>query len=441
MKDLPLQVKVYVTVLFAVASGMFLYLVSLWEVGQFALLPFLLFIFLVAAAESMPVPMPQGVAVSVGFPLGVAVILLFQPAEAVVIIVSGYLFSFGKKAGWFKYMFNIAQFTFSSGAAVLVYHRLGSPDPGILTSNTAAILILTAFTYFAVNISLVSSVVALAQGENPYSFFLANIKWSVPNFLCMAPLGLLITLIYLHVGIWGLLLFFIPLLLARHAFKSYMDMKQSFLDTVESLTAAIDAKDPYTKGHSSRVADYAVAIANKLGYGADLQDKVRCLALLHDAGKIGVKEEILNKPLRLTKNEFAIIKRHPVVGGEIVKNIKMLPGGEKVIRHHHERFDGSGYPDGLVGQQIPEIARIITVVDSFDAMTSDRPYRRALTDTEAFEELRSCSGSQFDQHMVKLFTEIYPSVKLVEECGASIYKALTETTAAREQVAAASEQK
>ncbi len=422
MTDLPYQVKVYVAVLFAVASGLFLYLVSLWELGQFALLPFLLFVFLAAVAESMPVPMPQWISVAVGFPVGVAVILLFQPAEVVVIIMFGYLFSFGKKGGWIKYMFNIAQFVFSSGVAVLIYYILGSPDPGILSLNTVAVLIITALTYFAVNISLVTVVVALSQGEKPYPFFLANVKWAVPNFLCMAPLGLLITLIYLHVGAWGLLLFFVPLLLARHAFKSYLDVRQSFLDTVESLVAAIDAKDPYTRGHSGRVADYAVAIARKLNYGENMLDRVRYLALLHDAGKIGVREEILNKPAVLTKEEFAQIKRHPIVGGEIVRNIKMLAGGEEVIRHHHERFDGTGYPDGLSGLQIPEIARIITVVDSFDAMTSDRPYRRALTEAEAFEELNCCMGKQFDRNIVKLFREIYPSVKLVEECGAHSQK-------------------
>ena len=440
MKDLPFQMKIYVALLFALALGLFFYLVSLWEVGQFALLPFLLFIFLVTAAESMPVPMSKGVAVSVGFPVEFAIILLFQPTEAVLITVLGYLFSFGKKPGRFKYMFNVAQLIFSVGTAVLVYYILGSPDPGILTLNTVAVLVITALIYFAVNISLVTVVVALSQGEKPYPFFMANVKWAVPNFLCMAPLGLLITLIYLHVGAWGLLLFFVPLLLARHAFKSYLDVRQSFLDTVESLVAAIDAKDPYTRGHSGRVADYAVAIARKLNYGEDMLDRVRYLALLHDAGKIGVREEILNKPATLTKDEFAEIQRHPIVGGEIVRSIKMLVGGEKVIRHHHERFDGTGYPDGLLGLQIPEIARIITVVDSFDAMTSDRPYRRALTETEAFEELRHCTGSQFDQRIVKLFTEIYSSVKLVEECGESIYKALKETTVAREQVAVSREQ-
>ena len=169
-----------------------------------------------------------------------------------------------------------------------------------------------------------------------------------------------------------------------------------FLHVVESLADAIDAKDNYTKGHSGRVAAYSKEIAKRYGYDDKSQEKIFMMGLLHDVGKIGVPDEVINKPGRLTDEEFAKIKKHPGIGGKILGNIKEMPELAAGAKWHHERYDGKGYPEGLKGDDIPEEARIIAVADALDAMTSNRSYRDAIPLEIVKGEIEKGRGSQFD---------------------------------------------
>ncbi|WP_029231804.1 HD domain-containing phosphohydrolase [Butyrivibrio sp. VCB2006] len=169
-----------------------------------------------------------------------------------------------------------------------------------------------------------------------------------------------------------------------------------FLHVVESLADAIDAKDNYTNGHSGRVALYSKEIAARLGYDEKRQEKIFMMGLLHDVGKIGIPDEVINKPGRLTAEEFACIKKHPGIGGKILGNIKEMPELAAGAKWHHERYDGSGYPQGLAGDDIPEEARIIAVADAYDAMTSNRSYRGVLAQDIVRGEIEKGKGSQFD---------------------------------------------
>ena len=169
-----------------------------------------------------------------------------------------------------------------------------------------------------------------------------------------------------------------------------------FLHVVESLADAIDAKDTYTNGHSGRVAVYSKKIAARYGYDEKRQEKIFMMGLLHDVGKIGVPDEVINKSGRLTDEEFACIKKHPAIGGKILSNIKEMPELAAGAKWHHERYDGRGYPQGLAGENIPEEARIITVADAYDAMTSNRSYRGALPQETVRGEIEKGKGSQFD---------------------------------------------
>ncbi len=184
-----------------------------------------------------------------------------------------------------------------------------------------------------------------------------------------------------------------------------------FLHVVESLADAIDAKDNYTKGHSGRVAAYSKEIAKRYGYDDKSQEKIFMMGLLHDVGKIGVPDEVINKPGRLTDEEFAKIKKHPKIGGKILGNIKEMPELAAGAKWHHERYDGKGYPEGLKGDDIPEEARIIAVADAFDAMTSNRSYRDAIPLEIVKGEIEKGRGSQFDPKfadiMIKLIDEGY----------------------------------
>jgi HD-GYP domain-containing protein (c-di-GMP phosphodiesterase class II) len=183
------------------------------------------------------------------------------------------------------------------------------------------------------------------------------------------------------------------------------ELRTAYMGTVRALADAIEAKDPSVRTHSEEVARYAAAVAARLDLDQDRSEELLFGSLLHDVGKIGISERILLKPARLTREEFDVVKLHPAIGHRLVKSIPALAGVAPAILHHHERYDGQGYPAGLKGPDIPLEARIIGVADSFSAMIADRPYSRGRTPEEACAELERCAGSQFDPEVVELFVE------------------------------------
>ncbi|MCR4605516.1 MAG: response regulator [Eubacterium sp.] len=188
--------------------------------------------------------------------------------------------------------------------------------------------------------------------------------------------------------------------------KKTRDNEHLFIHVVQALAEAIDAKDTYTNGHSSRVATYSRDIAKKFGYNMKQQRDIYMMGLLHDVGKIGVPDAVINKPAKLNDDEFELIKNHPVMGARILKNIKEMPELAIGARWHHEKFDGSGYPDGIKGEDIPEQARIIAVADAYDAMTSRRSYRDPLPQGIVKEELEKGKGTQFDPKFADIMLEM-----------------------------------
>jgi len=183
-------------------------------------------------------------------------------------------------------------------------------------------------------------------------------------------------------------------------------LENSYQATINSLAYAIEARDNYTRGHSERVAVYAVWLGQKLGLNKSRLRLIQCCCRLHDVGKIGISDKILLKPGRLTLEERAQVEFHPVYGVEILGGLKFINKGLPLILHHHERYDGKGYPYGLKKDRIPLDVRIITVADAFDAMTSDRPYRKALTTQEVMNEFKQNSGTQFDPKIVRLLIKL-----------------------------------
>jgi len=195
--------------------------------------------------------------------------------------------------------------------------------------------------------------------------------------------------------------------------KLYDDLKELFFDTVAALASAIDAKDPYTHGHSSRVSEISIEISKELGLSEEDIEDVRLASLLHDIGKIGVPESVLLKPSKLDDNEWVYIRKHPKQGADIIKCIRVMNRAIiDGVKHHHERPDGTGYPDKLSQRSIPLIAKIISVADAFDAMTSDRAYRSgAMSDEEAIVILKKCTGTQFSSEIVEAFLAAYNRLK------------------------------
>jgi len=191
------------------------------------------------------------------------------------------------------------------------------------------------------------------------------------------------------------------------------DLRQTFYETAEALAEAIEKRDPYTGGHTKRVLTYSMAAAGYMGLSPEEMEQLKLSAILHDIGKIGVEDRVLRKQASLNDEEFGLMKTHPRMGAEIMQHVEKLKYVIPGMKYHHERFDGKGYPEGLKDVEIPLIARIISVADTFDAMTSDRPYRKGLSDEAAISELMKFSAIQFDPDVVKAFIEAHKDGKII----------------------------
>tara|TARA_R110002072_G_scaffold243821_2_gene403082 strand:+ start:58552 stop:60171 length:1620 start_codon:yes stop_codon:yes gene_type:complete len=207
-------------------------------------------------------------------------------------------------------------------------------------------------------------------------------------------------------------------LLATHAHnvELFVEKEQLAIGTVKSLVRSLEARDAYTKGHSDRVAGVALVLAEAVGYSEEQLKKLHLTGILHDVGKIGIPDHVLNKPDRLTDEEFDLIKQHPTIGHEILLPVKSLSYVLDGVLHHHENFDGTGYPHGLVGMEIPLDARILAVADSFDAMTSNRPYRNGMPFEKAQAILKDGSGTQWDPTIVDAFFANFDKIQAVVAC-------------------------
>lgn len=194
--------------------------------------------------------------------------------------------------------------------------------------------------------------------------------------------------------------------LHKEVAKKTAELESLSLHVVHTLAKTIDAKDAYTNGHSERVAEYSREIAKRFGYDEDRQEEIYMMGLLHDVGKIGVPDTVINKPGKLTDEEYGMIKTHPVKGAEILATVSEMPGLVTGARWHHERYDGRGYPDGLSGEDIPEEARIIAVADAYDAMTSHRSYRDIIPQDHVKSEIEKGMGTQFDERFARIMLEM-----------------------------------
>jgi putative nucleotidyltransferase with HDIG domain len=189
--------------------------------------------------------------------------------------------------------------------------------------------------------------------------------------------------------------------------RLYEELEEMFFQTAESLADAIEKRDPYTGGHTKRVTLYSLAIARYLQLNPLEKKWLKIASVLHDIGKIGIEDQILRKPDRLSPEEFNAIKHHSEIGAEIIEHIRQLRQIIPGVKYHHEQINGRGYPKGLKGREIPILAKIVSVADTFDAMTTDRPYRKAMDKQAAIKELKKCTGTQFDKEVVEAFIRAY----------------------------------
>lgn len=407
------KLKTYVVLI--IVSGVLLTMFTLSFINTIDIWGVVTFTVLSVIAESLLIPTRDERAISVGFAVALTSILVLGVAEAIWVSSIGIMFRvfrLGNKRvcilnyPFYKTLFNGANVALSTGIAGLCYISMGG-IPGDVNINTSILpMIISILIYIITNAAIISCLMSIISQESYIAVWYKNIIWVIKDYLAMAPLGIIMAAAYLNYGILGVSLFFVPLLFARYSFKLYIDMRNIYIDTVKSLSQAMEAKDPYTQGHSMRVSEYACALAEELSLPQRRVENLKIAAMLHDIGKLGIEESILNKPGKLTTTEYEKIKQHPEIGVKIIKEIDFLKDASTIIMHHHERIDGMGYPKGISGNDICMESCILSVADVYDALTSDRPYRPALNEVEALNVIDMGKGTQFDTKVADTFIKM-----------------------------------
>lgn len=379
----------------------------------------LVFGLLIFMAEAMPVRIPRRYdTVSVSYAVIYAAILVFELPAAVWLaaLASVRLMDLTGKVPLKAVLFNRAQMALSAAAAGLTFAHLGGTPGKVEVLPDLWALLGAAGAYAAVNIFTVVTVMALTRGLSFWNVYSKDFRWLIPHYAALTPLGILIAVIYGELGFTGVLLLFVPLVVARYSLQLYVHIRDAYLATIRAMVAAIEARDPYTAGHSRRVARYTAAAARKLSLPEDVVERLEYAAWLHDIGKLAVPDHILRKKGKLTADEWHLMRQHPRTGAGMLREINLLGRYVVIVLHHHERYDGQGYPDLLSGEEIPLGARLVAIADAFEAMTSKRPYRpRPLTREEAFAELEAQAGRQFDPALVRVFIEAVRDLPVAEE--------------------------
>ena len=265
---------------------------------------------------------------------------------------------------------------------------------------------LAGLAFSLVNMLLAVSLASLRTSTPFARVWALSISNVLTGLVALVPLGWLMAEIAVKVGLWASFLFMVPIYLARFSFSKYAETRDLFFGTVSALSQAIDAKDGFTRGHADRVSRIAGAIAREMHVPEKQIEQIELAGLLHDIGKIGVEDRILMKPMRLDADEQELMRRHPIYGASILEPSAALRPLVQMVLHHHENYDGSGYPEGLKGEEIPHGSRIIIVADAYEAMTSDRIYRKAIGHEKAMDQLNKYKGVQFDPAIVRALEQL-----------------------------------
>lgn len=399
MRALPRRAQVYIIFLALAALigvlGMLPTLMaqpSLWPVV-------LLFAGLICLSDLFPIvmPFPGDAEMTVSGAVQAAVAILFGPAAAVWAAFLGTLVAEAiLRRAWHKAVFNVSQMVITFGAMGSLYRLLydGNVNPLNSVQNAGALALLAVF-YYVVNTGMVALIVAFANrisASYVWKVSFRNIAW---HELTMVPLGAMIVILW-QASPWAITLMVLPLAVVRTSLLQSSALQLQTMETLLALADTIDQRDPTTYEHSQRVAMFAEMIARELGLAQDQVELITLSARLHDVGKIGMSNALLYKPQQFSLDEWHEFRRHPTIGASMVENFPLFRKGRDLILHHHERWDGQGYPDRLAGEDIPLGARIIAAADALEAMTADRVYRNALTLDAAIEEIRRERGRQFD---------------------------------------------
>jgi putative nucleotidyltransferase with HDIG domain len=377
----------------------------------------------VLVSELLAVDLENGASISLTYPLGVCAIVLFGSTGAAGLAALSLLPSLftHARSSVTKAVFNMGQLALSALVPAWAYLALGGHPlilglSGLEQARVDAVPGLAAATIgILVNFGLGGIGYSMVHDVSLRQVWRHLVSWMIASQVALGLLGLAIAQVMASEGALGFALFVVPLVVARQTHSRYLSLREAYADTVRSLVAAIEAKDPYTKGHSVRVARFAVAIAEAMSLEDSRTQSIEYAALLHDLGKIGISRAVLAKAGALTDAEYGRVQEHPAIGARILESVPFLDSVRPAVQDHHERVDGKGYGRRINGAELSVEARILAVADSYDAMTADRPYRAALSAEAAVAELRANCGTQFDEQIVETFLSVLPGLEREEE--------------------------
>lgn len=359
--------------------------------------------------ELKPIIMPNNDQLTVSFAVHISALILFGlPIAILSSTFANIVTDIIGRRGWKKMLFNVSQYAVTIYCSWFVYQFLRTSSGPINLRADFFSMILSCLTYVIVNFLLVSTVISLSQRTRLIRQLTNDVKLEMIHFATLVPVSLLIVILYNYEPL-SIVILLLPLAMAHFSFDNYMTLRTETKNTIEVLADIIDKRDAYTAQHSFRVANYCEAIAHMLKLKPSDYETLITAARVHDLGKISVPDSILLKNQRLKPEERNVITDHAMIGFKILNNLRFYQSGAMFVYHHHERYDGTGYPKGLKGDRIPLGARIMAVADSYDAMTSNRPYRKAMTAEVALAEIIKNSGTQFDPKIVEVFVQIIRS--------------------------------
>ncbi|MFN8517993.1 MAG: HD-GYP domain-containing protein [Chloroflexota bacterium] len=387
------------------AAALFAGASSLWPLASDGQLDLAFWTALTVVTSSFPVRTPRGSVVSVSIAPILASGFFGGPTSAALVGFVGVieLRELRGEVPWYGTLYNHCSTLIAAVLAVSGYQMIVGAEPGWSVTALGAAM-LAGLVFFVVAEVLAAASIAIRQGRVISAVMGSDIRSYGLTFLGLAPLAWLMAVTYELVGPFVALVFALPLYTTRAAYQSVVELRHMFTQTVRALASAIDARDPSTKRHSEHVSGIAVEIGQEMGVSEPDLEILEWGGLFHDIGKIGIPDAVLLKPGRLDREERIEMNRHPVKGAEILANADRLRAVVPLVRFHHEWYNGSGYPDRLIGDEIPLLARILAVADAFEAMTAVRPYQpRPKSLEQAIEELRKCAGTQFDPRVVAAF--------------------------------------
>ncbi|MFQ5854936.1 MAG: HD-GYP domain-containing protein [Anaerolineae bacterium] len=370
---------------------------------------------LFCALELFPIKVRPGESnVTLGESVGIAAVILLPPYIIPLVTLAGKGMSQTRvPLAWYKKTSNVAKDIVVYTTLSWTFQHIAGHDPLVLASMPGvAVIALLTLEYQIFNYGLLVPGISLISRVPISSIWRSNFRDLIPQLIFTAPLGMLLALLMQQHPLTAILLL-PPVYMMHRALELTVELRRQTTNALMAFADSVDKRDPATFQHSQRVAHMARAVAEQMGLPPDEAETIYLSARLHDLGKVGISDAVLLKPGRLTDDEYEVIKQHPVISADIVESFPTFRIGHDMIRHHHERYDGTGYPDRVAGEDIPIGARIIAVVDSYDAMTSDRPYRAGMPREKALRIILEERGKQLDARVVDAFLEVMGVTSLV----------------------------